>query len=407
MSEHDEKRQEQRPPTGEAPFGLDEVFFSRTDARGVIQAGNYVFRRVAHYDWGQLIGAPHKIIRHPDMPKGLFRFFWDTIQRKEIVGAYVNNRSKDGLYYWVFAVIVPCDDGYLSVRIKPTSETFTMIQGLYAEQRALEVEKNLDPGESAEWMLNKLQEHGFSDYGRFMAHALTEELISRDAGLGREPDQTILQFRKMQSAADRLTGETDGLITEFGRSAIIPHNMRVIASRLESNGGPISTLSANYGEMSRQMSGWFESNVVGKNSNFSKIRSTVTKCMFMTCMSRILFECSQQLNTERRKLGEIDLEVERKTITSLAEYYRSQSSSEQHRLDDEIRRIFESCKIMNRHMLGLSTSRVMCKIESARLSHGREALTDTIAELNSFQERIRSKLGTIENLSDDIRTLLV
>jgi hypothetical protein len=54
----------------EAPFSFEELFFSRTDARGIILAGNSVFQRISQYDWDALIKKPHNIIRHPDMPKG-------------------------------------------------------------------------------------------------------------------------------------------------------------------------------------------------------------------------------------------------------------------------------------------------------------------------------------------------
>jgi aerotaxis receptor len=239
-----------------------------------------------------------------------------------------------------------------------------------------------------------------------MSHALSEELLHRDAALDRSPDTSILRFRQMQDAADGLTELTDDLILEFGRSAIIPHNMRVIASRLETNGGPISTLSANYGEMSRQMSGWFEVNVVGVNSNFSRIKDTVSQSLFMKCMSRILNECATQLNSERRILGEIDLETEKLLINKLSSDYSNRSEVGQNQVAEEAYRILDACKTMNRHVLGLSTSRVMCKIESARLMEGRESLSDTIEELNEFQERIRARLLRIEELSGEIRTLL-
>lgn len=78
-----DRRLNTRPAQGEAPFGLHEVFISRTDERGVIKAANYVFKRVTHYEWEELLGAPHKIIRHPDMPKGVFQLFWDTLKRGE------------------------------------------------------------------------------------------------------------------------------------------------------------------------------------------------------------------------------------------------------------------------------------------------------------------------------------
>ncbi|WP_172296576.1 PAS domain-containing protein [Pseudoruegeria sp. HB172150] len=402
----EDRRKEERPPSGEAPFYLDEVFFSRTDGRGVIQAGNYVFRRVANYDWSEMLGAPHKMIRHPDMPKGVFYLFWDTIKKGSTIGAYVKNKAKDGLQYWVYAVVVPCAGGYLSARIKPTSEILEKIEKLYAEQLVLEKKEGMSPADSADWLVERIKGMGFPDYQRFESFALSEELIARDKGLKQPPDEAILRFRKMLEAAEQLNVETEKLISEFEMTEIIPHNMRVIASRLEPNGGPISTLSTNYGGMSREMSSWFETHVVGEESNFSTIEGTVSQSMFLECMSRILNECSRQLDFERRKLGDVDLEEERGYLNGLVAEYSAKSESGQNQLAEETYRILDACKKMNRHILGLSTTRVMCKIEGARLTEGRESLTDIIGELNGFQQRIREDLSRIENLSSTIRTLL-
>jgi aerotaxis receptor len=56
----------------ESHFEIDELFFSRTDTRGIILSGNGVFQRVSKFSWNELINKPHKIIRHPDMPKAVF-----------------------------------------------------------------------------------------------------------------------------------------------------------------------------------------------------------------------------------------------------------------------------------------------------------------------------------------------
>lgn len=109
----------------ESIFELNEYFISRTDKRGVIQFGNEVFYRVSGYSVEQMIGSPHNIIRHPDMPKAIFKFFWQTIKQNKTIAAYVKNKSIDGKYYWVFATAFPTKDGYLSIRMKPSSELLT------------------------------------------------------------------------------------------------------------------------------------------------------------------------------------------------------------------------------------------------------------------------------------------
>ncbi|MEX0305211.1 MAG: PAS domain-containing protein, partial [Leisingera sp.] len=265
----------------EAAFALDEVFFSRTDGRGVIQAGNAVFSRVAKYQMADLLGAPHKLIRHPDMPRGVFQLLWDTIKSGATVGAYVKNKASDGSYYWVFAVVTPCEGGYLSARIKPTSPLLKTIEGEYARLRQAEHTEELSPEDSAARLLARVQELGFATYSDFAGHALAEELLARDAGLNLPADHRIAERREMHATAEQLVQETEALVQEFESMRTIPHNLRVIASRIEPAGGPVTVLSQNYSAMSREMSSWFEAHVWGKDSNFRAIKGTVTAAIFV------------------------------------------------------------------------------------------------------------------------------
>ena len=383
---------------------LGEVFFSRTDERGVIQSGNYLFRRVANFDWPEMLGAPHKLIRHPDMPKAVFWLLWDTIKRGEAVGAYVKNRAKDGLFYWVFASVVPCADGYLSVRIKPSSPVFEIVQEEYANLLKIEQEQNLAPEESAALLLNRLKELGFNNYAQFEAYALGEELEARNRGLKREPDARITRFKSMLEAANKLKDATTTLIREFEAVRIIPHNMRVMASRLEPTGGPFNTLSSNYGAMSSEISDWFETHVVGEDSNFSTISDSVYRSMFLEGTVSILNQCDAQLHSERRSLGEIDIDAERAILSTIARDYQVMSSESLDTIFEETQRIQNACKAMSRHVLGLSTARVMCKIESARMGSSGEGLADIIGQLGRFQEKIGGLLSQIAKLGEDIQT---
>ena len=99
----------ERPrPTGrEISFGEDEIIVSKTDTRGVITYSNTVFQRVSGYTEEELQGKPHSIIRHPDMPRCVFRLLWDTVQSGHELFAYVLNLAKNGDGYWVFAHITP------------------------------------------------------------------------------------------------------------------------------------------------------------------------------------------------------------------------------------------------------------------------------------------------------------
>lgn len=402
MSFHD-RRQETRPTTGDAPFGLGEVFYSRTDDRGNIQAFNYVFHRVANFGAEELLGRPHKIIRHPDMPRGVFHLFWDTLKSGRFLGAYVKNKAKDGLYYWVYAVVVPCEDGYLSARIKPSSPLFATIINEYESLLEAEKQNGLSPEASAARLLQRLQDLGFPDYESFAAHALAEELTARDAGLDHAADPKISEFRSMLKNAEDLAKETEGLVHEFEAMRTIPHNLRVIASRIEPAGGPVTVLSQNYGTMSRDMSDWFEAHIMGEESNFAAIKGAVINGMFIECMTRILVECDVQLQKEKRAFQGINMEKERKILGKLVLDQKNLARSGLMDVNFEADRILTACKVMHRQFLGLSSTRVLCKIESARLPTEGEALTAIIDQLGVFQRRISAQLERIAELGTKIQ----
>ena len=126
------------PTHVERPFDVAELFFSTTNRKGIIQSGNDVFARVSGYTEAELLGQPHNVIRHPDMPRAVFRLLWDYLEAERPIAAYVKNMAKDGRYYWVLATAVPVTGGYLSVRLKPTSDLLPAVEALYAELLAAE-----------------------------------------------------------------------------------------------------------------------------------------------------------------------------------------------------------------------------------------------------------------------------
>jgi PAS domain S-box-containing protein len=133
------------PLTGvERYFAEDEIIVSKTDLKGRIVYGNDVFLRLAGYGEKELIGQPHSIIRHPDMPRCVFKLLWDTIGAGQEIFAYVINRSKNGDHYWVFAHVTPTYDvagnlvGYHSSRRVPEASALATIKPLYGELKAIE-----------------------------------------------------------------------------------------------------------------------------------------------------------------------------------------------------------------------------------------------------------------------------
>lgn len=145
MIEAGQETARSRTPTGvERTFGEEEIIVSKTDVNGRILYANDVFLRVAGYRERELLGQPHSIIRHPDMPRVVFALLWETIARGSEIFAYVKNMAKNGDHYWVFAHVTPTYDavgrivGYHSSRRCPSPHGVSVIAPLYAELLAVE-----------------------------------------------------------------------------------------------------------------------------------------------------------------------------------------------------------------------------------------------------------------------------
>jgi len=185
-------------------FSVEELFFSITDTRGVISGWNDVFARISAYAPDELQDSPHNIIRHPHMPRGVFQLLWETIQAGRPFSGYVKNLAKDGAYYWVYTVVVPVQEGYLSIRFKPTGPLReAAVEGLYRE--TLEHEQAFRGGSviaadtaraGAAFIREKIAALGFSSYDTFAQHALAEEMRYRDQALkqaGRAEPAVLLE----------------------------------------------------------------------------------------------------------------------------------------------------------------------------------------------------------------------
>jgi PAS domain S-box-containing protein len=144
----------------------DDFIVSKTDLKGRITYTNKIFMEMAGYTEAELLGKPHSIIRHPDMPKAVFKYLWDTIKKKEEVFAYVINKTKDGNGYWVYANVTASLDakgnivGYYSVRRRPNSKALETIIPLY--KKMIEVEKSDGVDASFKILTDILEEKGVS-----------------------------------------------------------------------------------------------------------------------------------------------------------------------------------------------------------------------------------------------------
>jgi PAS domain S-box-containing protein len=128
----------------ERHFDTDALIVSKTDLKGRILYSNRLFADLAGYGERDLIGAPHSIIRHPEMPRAVFRLLWERVAAGREIFAYVVNRSRNGDHYWVFAHVTPSRDvdgrivGFHSSRRAPRRAALERIMPLYRGLRDIE-----------------------------------------------------------------------------------------------------------------------------------------------------------------------------------------------------------------------------------------------------------------------------
>ncbi len=133
------------PTNREVMINAQDFIVSKTDLKGRIVYANRLFMQISGYRESELLGEQHNIVRHPDMPRGIFHLLWQTITQGKECFAYVKNLCKNGDHYWVLANITPDFDarekiiGYYSVRRRPSREAVEFFTALYREMHAAEL----------------------------------------------------------------------------------------------------------------------------------------------------------------------------------------------------------------------------------------------------------------------------
>jgi len=158
------------PKNNEKRFNEDELLVTKTNLKGIITYANQAFINIIGLSEEELMGKPHNIIRHPDMPKIIFKLLWETLKANTEINAYVKNLCADGSYYWVMANVTPSYlngsvVGYHSARRAPKKESISIIEPLY--KKLLSAERTGGMGASQEILNNLLKEKGMQ-YDEFI-----------------------------------------------------------------------------------------------------------------------------------------------------------------------------------------------------------------------------------------------
>ncbi len=384
--------------SNEVPFSFNELFFSRTDTRGIILSGNNVFQRISLYEWKELLKKPHNLIRHADMPKGVFYLFWDTLKRGEPIGAYVKNRAKDGRHYWVFAIATPVKGGFLSVRIKPGSELLKIVEEEYRALVALEYGGKLTPKESAEKLLGRLKELGFNNYQEFMSAAISKEMACRDQHLGLGEDSARQCFDDIMLEAQPLLKQAENIHAAYSRNEYVPLNLQIQSAQLGDQGATIDVISRNYHVISTEIK-----DKIGEFMQSAKqVFSTINDARFLFSVAVIQNDVVGFFEKEDAVEGFSKAE-EMQYLQNQQEEYRQKALDGMKSIIRQTKQFEEDCYQMKRLALALEVTRVMGKVESARLNETKDGLNELIEDLASFQRSIADSLKQIEQLNRRIK----
>lgn len=410
------------PTKIESQFDISEFFFSTTDSRGVIKFGNDVFIRVSGYPKEKIFNAPHNIIRHPDMPKAVFKLFWEMLKSNKPVAAYVKNLSADGSYYWVFAFAFPVSDGYLSIRFKPSSSIFNKVIHIYSEVSKLETSKDMT--ESSALLLKLIKDEGFENYEKFMVAAALEELNSREKILAEKAKESSIESvkgqlgqisqvsdftsKELNSAFNKIKGfsESNQLLLSnisklgagFSQLSFLSINMQVASARLGSRAITLAVVSSEFSSLSGEVEKELKSFFMMVNKLSVTIQaSTLALVALKTQMLMVDFFVKESI----RKVGTSqnafqDMKENQTDFCNLFGQSIKNLSHELHDLRSSLHSLSLDIQGVQKLTSGLEVIKQVGALESAREDEVKETFTYFLKEMAGFVLLLKESISQVE-----------
>ncbi len=394
------------PVNAESTFDFNEMFFSTTDLRGVIRYGNDVFVRVSNYPREKLIAAPHSLIRHPDMPRAVFKVLWDTIQAGQPIAAYVKNLAANGHYYWVMAFVFPLSDGYLSIRVKPSSGLFQAVQGIYAQTLAVEKEKGMD--ESLGFLVQQILGAGFSSYQDFMVKAAITELsiiqgkkdgpamvaknaaaahiseISEKASLDLK--SCFDRMQSLQEASQKFVSTVGKLTDAFQHLKFIALNMTISAAKFGEDAASLGVVAKEFSTLSAQI----QEHLLGLSEFSTNLAQVVERCAVkivaletqMMMVDFFIHESLDKMATSQNAFA--DMVDNRDNFAGLFRDYTRGLGDEVHALEKSFSSILGQMIDVRKFTTGLEVIRQIGAVESARENEMKQTFVHYLEEMRKF-----------------------
>ncbi|KPA20856.1 Aerotaxis receptor [Shimia sp. SK013] len=373
----------------------EAVLTSATDPRGVITFAGTDFCNIAEYSADQLLNAPHKIVRHGDMPKGVFYLMWETLKAGKPICAYVKNRTANDNYYWVLAVVSLTENGYMSARIHPETEYFDLAKGLYEEMLVMEADRK-SPEDSANWLLEQLQENGFSNIEAFSEVVLNAEFKNRNIVSPKNEAFFALMDEILGLATD-MRQLAKNIETGFKRVRGEPVNLRILAGRLEGAGAALGTISQNYDAMAQEMYELLGRLYGDETGALADMDKAVSHGRTAQQFSQLLSEAFERENETQTGGGQLDLLVDH--------HARLESICQQRIREIALagKSIPDICRSLRRRINGLDVVKLLCKVESGRMREVDSGLDGIIERLQAFHDDTDTSLAELSAKASQIQ----
>lgn len=382
----------------ESFFNWEELFFSYTSKQGIIGGGNEVFRRVSKYDWDEIIDRPHNLVRHPDMPRGIFYLFWNIINQGQSIGAFVKNRAKDGSSYWVFALASPIETGFISVRQKPGGHLFSMTPDLYKKWKLREEKEKMKPQESAQKIVEDLQSLGFKDYLDFSSQAFSESILARYEQLEiSDMANDLRSIGQIKKIAKEIFDQATSSIHSYQSIKYIPLNMQIYSDNL----GTVPTLSVvaqKYQELATEI----EIAIHQFEKATYRINDAVRSARFAICSQKLNVEMAQNFIHEANNESSKDYTFEISQLEIVAHGSQRSALFELNQIVDLVDELLLSCENLRTVLLGLELIRMSARIEIAKMSEQSIELIDLMNKLMNFKQGIFTSIVQISNSANQI-----
>jgi aerotaxis receptor len=365
--------------------------YTRVNAAGIVRAVSPSVVRQLGISAVDLIGAPLRVMQVCDQPQVLTDVITEALAAGEPAVAYQKIRMAEGRDVWMVVFHLPTEDGLLQLRIPALAETFSGVPELYAKL-------NADTGSRASQLL--VLQRGFAAYGGYSVHAIGQELPARADALGKPRNQRAHVMHRVSDALDNALKEKIELMRSFNALQLIPNNMRIVASRLEPAGGPISAIAENYKASSAAISQRLASFISAPDSLCEQLRAQIMRMLIQMAARRLLLDVrSTNFTPVAGQEAESPAQDQRwqeecTMMIATADRIGRESRSAMAGAEEFAARFGRASADIRRHMLGLDTIRVLGRVECSRL-HESEGLSATIDQLDAFHSEIRTRLEAI------------